>query len=178
MLEKVEQVQIPLEQIDQVIGISSHDSVYYRSIINLDCPPPKSPFVAPQGSTSSTHEYDLATSLAGLSLSDEGRNMQKLSVKQKASPRTKAVPLKEYIVGKENNPINPNHDQKKIGEKPKKADEVILEKLKIVDKLSTNGKIEDSLFLLLQMLEYDELKGPQKLLIHKKISSRALFLRW
>ncbi len=158
MLEKMIQVQTPLGEVDQVVGISSHDSVYYRSIINLDCPPPASPFVAPQKSYSSAHKDDLATRIAGLTLSDDVRDN---ATALRPSKKSWSASTKLSKGVKED------------------ATELISKKLKVVEELTANGQIEESLSLLLEMIESDELKGPQKLLVHKKISSRGiLFFQW
>jgi hypothetical protein len=55
---------------------------------------------------------------------------------------------------------------------------VIDDEFKIIESLTRDGKIEKSLDMLLCMLESEALKGSLKLLVHRKIASRRLFLGW
>lgn len=190
MLDKIKRVKSPLESFEQVVGVSSHDNVYYRTVINVDCPPSDSPFAGtPAGKTKMSRstlakmtapESDLVSKIAGLSLSsrDQVRN-DAVPLRKVKTPMTKirAAETKNHARGKENAEFTkqlPTHKTSNLC-----TDARVERCFERIDKLTTNGKIEASLLILFRLLECEELKGDQKLLVHKKISSRAiLFHEW
>ena len=174
MLDKIEKVDTPLQNFGQVVGVSSHDSVYFRTAINVDCPPSESPFAGtPAGKNNrkarsvlskiSASESNLISKISALSLSSD----------QAYSGASSLLPSKPSTAKTQSS-------ESRVDKKTHLRSEIMINKaLENVDELSADGKIEESLLILLQLLEGEELKGDSKLLVHKKIASRAiLFLEW
>ena len=174
MLDKIEKVDTPLQNFRQVVGVTSHDSVYFRTAINVDCPPSESPFAGtPAGKNNrkarsvlskiSASESNLISKISALSLSSD----------QAYHGASSLFPSKPSIAKTQSS-------ESRVDKKTDLRSEIMIKKaLENVDELSADGKIEESLLILLQLLEGEELKGDSKLLVHKKIASRAiLFLEW
>ena len=187
MLDITKRVKSPIANFHQVVGVSSHDNVYFRTVINVDCPSEESPFAGtPLPKTkergrsarilSATQETSLVCKMANINLSTNQSQGQLDITKSQQRNIGKSIPREDSIY-KENKKANP---QRSIHEKlVVSSDSRLSNMIECVNDLTLNGKIEESLLVLLQLLECKDLKGSQKLLVHKKISSRAvLYFNW
>jgi hypothetical protein len=156
-----------LEKHEEVLGVSSHDGVYTNSIVDLS-QPEESPF---SGTPIKPVRQNIFNSSTGLTF----ENIAKESVPVQSS--TDHINQRLSVSSKEN--------IKKKNEPPKTEPETVVlskdwfnETLHTVETLSKVGKVAESLDLLLQVVESNELQGKQKLLIHKKIAARLMFFEW
>lgn len=179
LLDIMKKVKTPLDDFNQVVGVSSHDSVYYRTVIDVDNltevnPFSRTPVVESKKKSRSvitpSQTSDLISKITGLSLSSDQRQDDNHNPDQSNKENTFMS-----VVKTENGDFR---NCQSTGEKPELMSKVtnMFDK---IDKLSAEGKIEESLLMLLQVLEKGELEGQQKLQVHKKITSRALlYLEW
>lgn len=182
MLETMKRVVKPhMDSIEQVVGITSHDSVYCRTVIDIECKPVENPFsgtpnkkaMISNSALTNLHSQgsDLISQIANLTLSPD--EAKKRNQKKKESSAIESQSDHSNLQFNKENVVN-NENTSDAG-KSKAFSDMIEE----VDELSAKGKIEDSLFILLQALDRDDLEKEQKLTVHKKISSRAvLCLGW
>ncbi len=169
MLEKMEQLEISVARLNEVVGVTSHDRVYFRSVINIDCVPSEPPFggtpLKKKGILTQTcnldspiNESDLILKLSGMNLSKQNNRVQEENISSKEKFPPKPCDAKGFI---------------------KKFDYILQPDLDLVNRLTSDGKIEESLLHLLNLLDKRELKSAQKLKVHKMIASRAIcFLKW
>ena len=172
-----------LEKHDGVLGISSHDMVYSNTIIDLSRPE-QSPFAGTPLKSSRTLTQLLSSSLPSkhLTFDDLARDEMPLrpSAKQNYVPNTQEHCLPPTIVIKKS-AITVSVDQNAISEKSttesvKDHSKSVDNDFNIVELLTKNGKFEESLNVLLRILESEMLQGAQKLRVHKMIASRRIFL--
>jgi len=102
------------------------------------------------------------------------------STKQNHVSNTQEHCLPPTIV-KEKNDVNVPVEQNAISQKSttelvKDHSKSVDNDFNIVESLTKKGKFEESLNVLLRMLESEMLQGAQKLRVHKMIASRRLFL--
>lgn len=146
MLEKMERMDISLAKSSYVVGVTSHDKVYFRSMVNVDCGPSEAPFgrtplkkkntFRPAVDNVSSTETELISKLTVLNLSNNKGEEEKFELKFQND-------------------------------------------LARIDELTSVGKIEEPLLLLLRLLDEKELKSGQKLKVHKMIASRGIgVLEW
>ncbi len=181
MLETMKRVvRTHVDSIEQVVGVTSHDSVYCRSVINIECKPDENPFSGTPNKKAMisnsaltnlpSQGSDLISQIANLTLSPgeakKRKQKKETSTIESQGDHSNLQCNKENVINEENT---------NNAGKSKAFSDIIQE----VDELSAKGKIEDSLFILLQALDRDDLEKEQKLTVHKKISSRAvLSLGW
>ena len=181
MLETMKRVvRTHVDSIEQVVGVTSHDSVYCRSVINIECKPDENPFSGTPNKKAMisnsaltnlpSQASDLISQIANLTLSPgeakKRKQKKETSTIESQGDHSNLQCNKENVINEENT---------NNAGKSKAFSDIIQE----VDELSAKGKIEDSLFILLQALDRDDLEKEQKLTVHKKISSRAvLSLGW
>lgn len=175
MLEKMERVETSLSRFGGVVGISSHDKVYFRSTINIDCAPSEAPFAStplkknnahrPALTSMSPNETDLIAKIGGLNLScDKKKTNNLLAGKGEIKAREDATQRKTRNGGLQQNV---------------EFDKQLEIDLEQIDRLSSDGRFEKSLLILFHLLENEELRGAKKLKIHKMIASRAIcLLQW
>ena len=183
MLEKVDRIENSLAKCDGVVGVSSHDKVYFRSMINIDCAPSEAPFAGtplkkknptrPILSNLSPDENDLISKIGMLNVSSSTNKIDK-EMRPKDRPKEHANVEDSQVQ---------NDVRKKQTNAPScttdgcsDLDRLLETEMKRIDDLTTEGKIQESLNLLLELVDNADLKGPKKLVVHKKIASRAIRL--
>ena len=189
MLDITKRVKEPIGSFHEVVGVSSHDSVYFRTVINVDCRSEESPFAGTPlrkikkigrsaRALSATQETSLISEMANINLSPSHPKGQPGAVisQQHNMEKSTCMPREDYS-DKENKKVEM---QQYIKEKPLvDSNSRFNDMIEIANELTASGKIEESLLLLLKLLEYEDLKGDQRLLVHKKVSSRAvLYFQW
>lgn len=161
MLMKMKRVDTPLDSFSQIVGVTSHDSIYYNTVVNIDCPPVENPF-AKTPVRDGKKEVTTPPSETSCLIS-KIENLNLVSKEQKDD---------------KNRELNSNKESLDMLNQPRN-DEDMSSFLQKVDELTAEGKIEESLLMLLQLLDKEELGGKEKLALHKKISARAiLYLEW
>ena len=166
-----------LEKHDGVLGISSHDMVYTNTIVDLSRPD-QSPFAGTPPKSSRTK----LLSSKHLTFEDLARDAMPL---QPSTMQHHVLNTQEHclppIIVKEKNAVTISVEQNAISQKSttelvKDHSKPVDDDFNIVESLTKNGKFEESLNVLLRMLESDLLQGAPKLRVHKMIASRKLFL--
>jgi hypothetical protein len=185
LLENIGRVEISISKFAQVVGVSSHDLVYCRQIIDVDVPPIKSPFlgrIPKQLSNSALVASDLISKLNNITLDSRDSNQ----------PNSDGAKGSNHLLHKESKKSHFENisEEKQLSFHGKENyNNVLLHKRKHttildtmfrnVDDLTNDGKFEVALAILIKSLECEELQGEQKLLVHKMISSRAIVhLQW
>lgn len=155
-----------LEKHQEVVGLSSHDSVYTNAMVNLSMSD-QSPFAG----TPNEGRFRNSMSHHPTALTFESIVEEKLQSE---------LPSKD--TGTIANPTETKEDCV-IYLEPQDEDDCIFQSkvkdsLNSVETMTRDGKIAESLFILMQLVESNRLQGKEKLLVHKKITSRLMFLGW
>lgn len=153
-----------LERHEEVVGLSSHDKVYINSIVDLSHPC-QSPFAG--------------TPVKAFIRRNSVHHPMKLVFDNSAK---EARPLRfstEYNI---ENSIKSGenlerHMDERVAENHQ-SEKMIQKSLSMVHEMTEKGKIAESLELLFQLVESNELQGKHKLIVHKKITSRLMFFGW
>jgi hypothetical protein len=182
MLETMKRVvRTHIDSIEQVVGVTSHDSVYCKTAINIECKPVENPFSGTPNkkamisnsalSNLPSQGSDLISQIANLTLSPDAA--KKRNHKKKESITIDSQGDHSNIQFNKENVINEGN----VTDAERSTS--FLDMIEEVDDLSAKGKIEESVLLLLKALDRDNLEKEQKLIVHKKISCRVvLCLGW
>lgn len=169
-----------LEAHEKVVGVSSHDMVYNKSVVDI----------SGEERYAKTTESPFA-----------GTPQKKVRNKRLSSDvRNDAVPLgngrtQNRDNGKENTkPPLPFNLTKEVNERPspimkertnniefqleKNAKKGFSDIMKDVDGLTRSEKIEESLLPLFSLLKSHDLLKSEKMMVHQKIASRVSYLGW
>ena len=174
-----------LETHQQVVGVSSHDLVYQNKVIDLI--EPESPFAGTplKRTTSKISAKKSSLPIKHLTFSEVARGHQNSIENTSHRART---PLhfkakRDKMTIDEEVSFKPRTSALKAVEIPFARDKdsallCINNKLDQVHSLTLTGKIDESLSILFEIVDSPELKGNQKLLVHKKIAARISYYGW
>lgn len=169
-----------LEKHDGVLGVSNHDTVYTNTVVDLSYPE-QSPFAGtPQKSSKATP----ASTLTSKQLNFDNIARDAMPLRPSVKPNQVHNVNLAFASAEERNsaiaPICPNPTSMESSTMPVNecSDLPVIDDFKLIESLTRDGKIEKSLDMLLCMLDSKALKGSLKLLVHRKIASRRLFLGW